>query len=89
MAVFVGKAIDLVFHTGAIPWTNAFNLAHEHGASIKARPNDVVRSLIGMRDPTGHLRGVHVCATHETENRHVCIGIQSARHAITRLLLAL
>jgi hypothetical protein len=89
MAVFVGKPIDLVFHAWAIPGANTFNLAHEHRASIKARPNDVVRSFIGMRNPTRHLCRVHVCTTHETEHRNTGIGIQATGHAVARLLLAL
>ena len=89
MAVLVGKPIDLVFHAWAVPWANTFYFSHEHGASVKARPNDVVRSLIGMRDPTRHLLRVHVCAPHKAKNWNTGISIQAARHTVSRLFLAL
>ena len=89
MTVFVGKAIDLVFHAGAITWTHTFNFSGEHGAAVKARANDVVGAFVGVRDPARHLRGVHVCPAHEAENRNACFRIQSARHAVPWLLLAL
>ena len=88
VAVFVGKSIDLVFHAWAITRPNAFNFPHEHGASVKARSNDLVGSLVGVSNPTRHLRWVHVCAAHEAENRHTCFSVQAAWHAIARLFLA-
>ena len=88
VAVFVGKSIDLVFYARAITRPNAFNFPHEHGASVKARSNDLVGSFVGVSNPTRHLRWVHVCAAHEAENRHARFSVQATRHAITRLFLA-
>ena len=88
MAVFVSKSIDLVLHARAIARSNTFNFPHEHGASVKARANDLVGFLVGMRDPTRHLRWVHVCAAHEAENWHTRISIQATRHTVARLFLA-
>ena len=88
MAVFVGKAIDLVFHAGAIPWPNTFNFPGEHRTSVESRSDDVVRSLIGVGDPARHLGWVHISTAHETKNRHARFWIQAAWHSVTGLLLA-
>ena len=71
VAGFISKAVDLVFHARAIAWANAFNLAHKHGAAVKARADDVVGAFIGMGDPARHLLGVHICATHIAKDRHI------------------
>ena len=88
MAVFVCKTVDFVFNTGAIPWTYTLNFSGEHGAAVKSRPNDFVRPLIGVRNPTRHLRWMHVGSAHKAKNWNTRILIQTARHAITRLLKA-
>jgi hypothetical protein len=41
-----------------------------------------------MRDPTRHLRWVHVCPAHEAENWHTRISIQATWHTVARLCLA-
>ena len=76
MAVLARKAVDLVFHAGAVARAHALDYASEHGAAIKAAADDVVRALVGVRDPARHLRRVHVGLAHEAENRH---GIEIAR----------
>ena len=86
MAGLVGKAVDLVFHTWAVTRPHTVNLAGEHGASVKARANNLVRTLIGVCYPTRPLVGVHISATHETEDRHQWR--LTAEHAVTRLFAA-
>ena len=80
----IGKAVDFVFHTGAIARTHTLNLAGEHGATVKPAADDVVRALVGVGDPAGHLLWVHIRATHEAEYRHV--GAHATRHTVTGLL---
>jgi hypothetical protein len=89
VAVFVGKAVDLVFDAGAIARAHTFDLAGEHGAAVKAGADDLVCALVGVRDPAGHLLGVHVRTAHEAEHRHTIVGIHAAWHAIARLLKTL
>ena len=70
VAVLVGKAVDLVFHAGAIARAHALDLAHEHRAAVKAGTDDVVGAFVGMGDPARHLTRVHVHPAHEAEHRH-------------------
>ena len=84
VAVFVGKAVDLVFHTGAIARANTIDLAREHGAAVKPAADDVVRALVGVGDPARHLLRVHVCAAHEAEDGDRL----AVPHPITRLFQA-
>ena len=92
VAFFVGKAVDFVFDTGAVPWAYSLNLAGEHGASVKARPNNRMGAFVGVRDPARHLLGVHggttISVRHETKDGHGCDAAICLTHAITRLLLA-
>ena len=94
VAVFVGKAVDLVFNARAIAWAHAFDLAGEHGAAVKAAADDVVGCFGGVGDPTRHLAWVHVGAAHEAEHRHrtgghpACGGQIGADHAVAGLFLA-
>ena len=88
VAVLVGKAVDLVFHTGAVARAHAFDLAGEHGAAVKAAADDFVRALVGVRDPARHLLGVHGRMAHEAEHGHGAL-VHAARHTVTRLFLAL
>ena len=86
VTVLVGKAVDLVFHAGAVARPNPFNLAGEHGAAVKATADDVVGAFVGVGDPARHLLRVHVQPTHETEDRHG--GAHAAGHAVAGLCLA-
>ena len=86
VAFFVGKTIDLVFHTRAITRPHPFDLAGEHGTSVKAAADDVVGALVGMGNPARHLRRVLLGAPHEAEHRHH--RAHAASHAITGLLHA-
>ena len=89
MAVFVGKAIDLVFNARAIARAHTFNFAGEHRAAVKARTNNVMGSLIGMRHPARHLRRMHVCPAHEAKNGDARLRVQTTGHAVPGLFLAL
>ena len=86
VTLFVSEAVDLVLHTRAIAWANPFNLAREHRTAVKAGADDLVCACIGMRDPAGHLMGMHACIAHEAEHWHR--GIRP-RHTIAGLLGAL
>ena len=88
VAVFVRKAVDLVFHAGAVAWAYALNLAGEHGAAVKAAADDFVRALVGVRDPAGHLLRVHGRIAAIAENRHLAF-VGCTRHAIAGLNRAL
>jgi hypothetical protein len=47
VAVLVRKAVDLVFHAGAVARAHAFDLAGEHRAAVKPlRMMSCVRSLV-------------------------------------------
>ena len=83
VAFFVGKAVDLVFHTRAITRPHTVDLAGKHGAAVKAAFDDGVRAGVGMGDVTRHLRRVHAGAAHEAEDGHVWVF--SPRHAVARL----
>ena len=87
VAGLIGKAVDLVFDAGAVARADAVDLAGEHGAAVKARADDVVRALIGVGDPAGHLLRVGNARAHEAEHRHAIA--LAARHAVTRLHRAL
>jgi hypothetical protein len=86
VAVLVGKAVDLVFHARAIARAHALDLAGEHGAAVKAGADDLVRALIGVGDPAGHLLGVHVRTAHEAEHRHPALGVHATGDAVAGLL---
>ena len=89
VAVFVGEAVDLVFHARAIAWPYPFDLAGEHGAAVKAGADDVVGALVGVGDPTRHLAWVHLGPAHDAEHRHRTVRGVGAGHAVTGLLCAL
>ena len=89
VAVFVGKAVDLVFHAGAVARPHPLDLAGEHGAAVKARADDVVGALVGVGDPARHLARVHLGPAHEAEHRYGLVGGVGAGHAVTGLLGAL
>ena len=84
VTVLVGKAVDLVFHAGAIARAHAFDLAHEHGAAVKSAADDVVGAGVGVRNPAGHLLRVHFHFAHKAEHRHVCS--HTAGHTVAGLL---
>ena len=88
VAFLVGKAVDFVFHARAVAWSHALDLAGEHGAAIKTAANDLVGARIGMRDPAGHLLGVHGAVAHEAEHGHFAL-VHASGHAVTRLLVTL
>ena len=96
VTVFVCKAVDLVFHARAIAWADAFDLAGEHGAAIKARTDDVVGALVGVRNPTRHVLRVHGRTAHEAKHRHLaqhtsrrCAGGRLVGNTVTWLFGAL
>src|SRR6185437_8658428 len=72
------ETMDLVLDRGAIAGTDALDHAGEHGRSVEAAANDVVRPRGRMRDPAAHLPRMLFAAPAEGENR---LG------AIARLLL--
>ncbi|OIQ64173.1 hypothetical protein GALL_542770 [mine drainage metagenome] len=84
VAGFVRKAVDLVFNTGAIAWSDTFNLAGEHRAAVKAAANDVMRAFVGMGDPARHLLWMLLGATQKTKHRH--LWTHAAGHAVSGLL---
>ena len=86
VAFFVGKAVDLVFHAGAIARAHALDVAGEHGAAVKAAANDLVGARIGVGDPARHLLRVLLHAAHKAEHRHG--RTHAAGHAVARLLQA-
>ena len=86
MAGLVCKPVDFVFDTGAVARAHAFDLAGKHGAAVKAAANNVVRPVIGVRDPARDLRRMHACIATETEHRQ--FSRLTAGHAVTRLFRA-
>ena len=87
MAFLIGKAVDFVFHAGAIARAYAFDFAREHGAAVKATADDVVRLLIRVRNPAWHLLRVHGGIAHEAENGHGWT--HTTHHTVPGLLFAL
>ena len=88
VAFFIGKAVDLVFDTGAITRAYAFDFAREHGAAVKAAADDGVRLGVGMRHPARHLLRVRHRVAHKAEYRHGFVRCVAAGHAVARLLAA-
>ena len=70
VAGLVGKAIDLVFDARAVARAHSFDHAREHRAAVKALADDLVRALVGVRDPAADLARVLIGAAHEAEHRH-------------------
>jgi hypothetical protein len=70
VAVLVGKAVDLVLDAGAVARAHAFDHAGEHRAAVEAAADDVVRALVGVGDPAGHLARVLAGVAEEAEHRH-------------------
>ena len=70
MAILAGKAVDLVFDARAVARPYPFDHAGVHRRSVQPGADDVVRALVGVRDPARHLARVHVRTAHEREHRH-------------------
>ena len=71
--VLVGKAVHLVFNARAVARAHTFDDTGEHGAAVEAALDDLVRTLVGMGDPAGHLLRVLRGLAQKAEHRH---GIQ-------------
>ncbi len=76
--VFVCKTVHLVFDTGTVASTDAFDLACEHRGTIKARTDDVVGFLIGIGDVAIDLR----------QHRFIVVERKATRWVVALLNLA-
>ena len=88
VALLVGKAVDLVLHARAVARPHPLDLSREHRAAVEARPDDLVRALVGVRDPARHLPRVHRRVAHEAEDRYRRKRRAVTGHTVTRLLFA-
>src|SRR6185295_13150661 len=70
MACLVGKAIDLVLDAWAVARADAFDHAGEHRTAVKAAADDLVRALVGVRDPAASLARVLNRTPQKTEHWH-------------------
>ena len=66
----VSKPINLVLDARAVARSDAVNQTREHRAAVETALDDLVRSLIGMRDPARQLPWMHQGIAQEAENRH-------------------
>src|SRR5256885_8260209 len=61
--------MNLVLDRRAITRPHALNRACEHRRTVERPPNDLVRSLVGMRDPAWHLSGMERARADEGKHR--------------------
>src|SRR5439155_8895759 len=69
MARLAGKAMNLVLDRRAITRTDPLDDAGKHRRAIDRPANNLVRALVGMRDPARQLRGMHVAPAEEGKHR--------------------
>ena len=55
MGCFVGKPVDFVFDRGAVAGAHTLDDTRKHRASVERCTNDVVRLLVGVRNPARQL----------------------------------
>ena len=55
MRGFVGKAHNLIFNRGAIPWPDPLNMPAIHRRAAKIVADNLMRFFIGMRNTAGNL----------------------------------
>ena len=70
-ADFVGKLRHLIFNTGTVTRSQAFDLATKQGRAIDIIADNLMRPLIGVGDPALQLGRGHVFRE-KTERRRRC-----------------
>ena len=65
----LGEAHDLVLDRRTVARTDALDDAGEQRRAIEAAANDLVRALVGVRDPAGDLPRMHRAVADEAEHR--------------------
>ncbi len=83
----VGKTIDLVLDARTVARPHPFDHAGEHRAAVETRADDLVSSLVGVRDPARDLRRMLRSFAKVAEHRHRCLrrAAVGARDPITEL----
>src|SRR5439155_26669767 len=69
MARLAGKAMNLVLDRRAITRPDPLDHAGKHRRAIERPANNLVRALVGMRDPARQLRGMHVAPAEKGKHR--------------------
>ena len=73
MRGLLGEAVDLVLDARAIARPGAFDHAREHRAAIESAADNLVRALVGVRDPARDLARVIGHGAEKREDRRRCI----------------
>src|SRR3954463_14347906 len=69
MARLAGEAVHLVLDRWAVARPDSMDESGIHRRAVKGSANDLVRPLVGMRDPAGQLARVQVAPADEREHR--------------------